>query len=147
MTHASRLLAAALATLCALGGAGGCSVTRPDQDNLILDTSRVPVERFLDALSKRLDSSWSAFDENLPDHDPSKMYTLEARRVSVTLSAMPHDRCNPNAPYHTTWDKAYRIDFVYRTSDPAERQDAKRKLIQAASDVGERLSVFEECRY
>jgi hypothetical protein len=110
-----------------------------------LDASRVSAEEFLDALSKRLGGSWTVFDERVPDADPSKIYTLESRGISVTLSAIPHDRCNPNAPHHTTWDKAYRIDFVYLTSDRVQREAAKRKLLQAASDVGERLIRFEEC--
>ena len=111
----------------------------------MFNTSKVPVERFLDALSARLGGSWTAVDVPGIDEDPSKMYEVEARSVSVTLSPMPHDRCNPNAPRHTTWDKAFRVDFVYLTADRAKREAAKQKLLQAASDVGERLERFKEC--
>jgi hypothetical protein len=125
----------------------GCkfTVTRPDQENFVLDTRRVPVERFLDALSNRLSASWGATDVTVFDADPSKQYEVDGRDVTVVLSAMPHDRCNPNASHHLTWDQAYRVDFVYRTSAADKRQAAKRKLIAAASDVGERLAKFEEC--
>ena len=63
----------------------------------------------------------------------------------VSLAAMPHDRCNPDAPFHTTFDPAYRLDFIFRTTDPTERQAAKQKLFQAAADVGAQLTKFEEC--
>jgi hypothetical protein len=65
--------------------------------------------------------------------------------VTVVLVPMPHDRCNSNGSHHLTYDKAYRVDFVYRTSSPAKRAEAKRKLFQAASDVGESLATFAEC--
>lgn len=84
-------------------------------------------------------------DVNLPDQDPHKTYWFKARNVRVVLSAMPHDRCNPHAPRHTTFDPAYRVDFVYRTSNPAKREAARKKFLQAVSDVGERLTKFEEC--
>ena len=140
-------VATALVYVCATFALCGCEITttRPDQENFVLDTSRVPVERFLDALSNRLSARWTATDVRLPDQDPNKVYWLKGRDVIVSLGAMPHDRCNPNASFHTTFDPAYRVDFVYRTSDPTERQAAKKKLFQAASDVGERLTKFEEC--
>jgi hypothetical protein len=111
----------------------------------VLDTSRVPVERFLDVLSNRLSASWSESDVTTPDADPTKIYTLENSDVTVVLGAMPHDRCDPNAPWHLTYDKAYRVDFVYRTSSASRRQAAKRELFQSAADVGERLIPFAEC--
>jgi hypothetical protein len=123
----------------------GCKVRRPDQDNFVLDTSRVPVERFLGALSNRLSASWSASDVTVADADPSKIYTLESRDVTVVLVAMPHDRCNPNGPHHLSYDKAWRVDFVYSTSSPERRQIAKRELFQSAADVEERLVRFAEC--
>jgi hypothetical protein len=112
---------------------------------LVIDTSKVPVERFLDSLSARLGGSWTAIEVPPLDQDPYKMYEIEARNVSVTLSPMPRDRCNPNASRHTTWDNSFRIDFVYLTADRAKRAAARQKLIQAASDVGERLERFQEC--
>jgi len=139
----TRPLLLVCAALCFVG----CkpSVTRPDQDNFVLNTSRIPVERFLDALSNRVSGEWEASDYAPPDSDRSKMYTLEGNGVSVTLVPMPHDRCNPNASHHLSYDQAYRVDFVYRTSARPEREAAKRKLFQAASDVRERLVRFEEC--
>jgi len=120
-------------------------VTRADQDNFVLDTSRVPVERFLDALSNRLSRGWQASDYAPPDADVSKRYELDARDVTVTLVPMPHDRCNPNGSHHLSYDPAYRVDFVYETSDREKREAAKRKLFQAASDVNERLVRFDGC--
>ena len=142
-------VAAALSYLCVTFALGGCEIgtPRPDQENFVLDTSKVPVHRFLDALANRLPGRRTATDVNLPNRDPSKVYWLKSSDVLVALAPMPHDRCNPNAPRHTTFDPAYRVDFVYRTSDPGEREAAKRKLFQAASDVGERLTKFEECKY
>jgi hypothetical protein len=125
----------------------GCksTVTRSDQENFVLDTSKVPVEPFLDALSNRLSGPWYATDVTVPDADPSKHYELDGRDVTVILSAMPHDRCNPNASHHLSWDQAYRVDFVYRTSAPEKRRVAKQKLFEAAATVGERLVRVEEC--
>ena len=147
MNDWSRRLGCVLVSVCIVTSSVGCkpTVTRADQENLVLDTTHVPVERFLDALSKRLSTSWWGADENSPDADPSRIYRLDGSGVTVILTAMPHDRCNPNASWHTTWDKAYRLDFVYRTSSPTKRADARRKLFQAASDVGERLVPFVEC--
>lgn len=136
-----------LAFLCVMPVLIGCEVklTRPDQDNLVLDTSRVPLERFLAASSTRFGGSWEVTEITLPSQDPNKDYVLKTTDVMVGLSAMPHDRCNPNASLHTTFDPAYRVDFVYRTADPAKREGAKKKLFRAASDVGTRLTKFEEC--
>jgi hypothetical protein len=140
-------VATALVYLCITAALGGCEIamTRPDQENFVLDTSRVPIERFLGAVSKGLGGRWTTTDVNLPNQDPHKAYLLKSSDVSVVLSPMPHDRCNPNAPWHTTFDPAYAVDLVYWTSDPAERQAAKQTLFQAASDIGERLTKFEEC--
>lgn len=81
----------------------------------------------------------------VPDGDPSKIYTLEGRDVTVVLTAIPHDRCNPRAPSHLTYNKSYRIDFIYRTSSPQKRLAAKHDLFQSAADVGEQLAPFTEC--
>ena len=140
-------VATALVYLAVNSALGGCEITttRPDQENFVLDTSRVPVERFLDALSNRLPGSLKVTKGNLPNEDPNETYWFKASDAMVVLSAMPHDRCNPSAPWHTTFDAAYRLDFVYRTPNRAKREAAKHKLFQAASDVGERLTKFEEC--
>ena len=137
----------ALAYLCVAAALGGCEIktTRPDQENFVLNTSRVPVERFLDALSNHFSGSWEVTEADLPTQDPIKNYSLKAGNAIIVLSAMPHDRCNPDAPMHTTFDPAYRVDFVYRTEHRAKRQAARQKLFQAVSEVGERLTKFEEC--
>jgi hypothetical protein len=142
-----RVATATLLYLSVAFGVVGCSpiASRPDQENFVIDTSRVPVERFLNALSDRLSGSWIASDVTVPDADPSKIYRLDASDVTVILSAMPHDRCNPNAPRHTRFDEAYRLDFVYRTAAKTQREMAKQSLFQAVSDVGERMVKFEEC--
>lgn len=147
MMRATQSVGALLVFVSAALSIVGCKLTvaRADQENFVLDTRRVPVERFLDALSDRLSASWDASDVTVPDADPSKQYELDGRDVTVILSAMPHDRCNPNGSHHLTWDQAYRVDFVYRTSAADKRQAAKGKLFAAASDVGERLAKFEEC--
>src|SRR3954447_11956718 len=115
----------------------GCKliVTRADQDNFVLSTDSVSAERFLDALSESLSGNWQSSDYAPPDSDQSKMYTLEASGVTVVLVPMPHDRCNPNASHHITFDHSYRVDLVYRTSASAKREAAKRKLFEAASAI------------
>jgi hypothetical protein len=134
-------------SICLLASLVACDLKlrRPDQENLVLDTSKVPVEGFLNALSKRLSASWVATDDKVPDADPSKTYTLEAGDVTVVLEAIAHDRCNPNGSRHLTWEKAYRIDLVYRTTSEPERESAKRELLLAAADVGQRLTKFQVC--
>src|SRR5688572_24802999 len=105
MRQPSGRVAIALVYVCATFALGGCEITttRPDQENFVLDTSRVPVERFLDALSNRFSARWTATDVTLPDQDPHKVYWLKGSDVMVSLAAMPHDRCNPNASFHTTF--------------------------------------------
>ena len=73
------------------------------------------------------------------------MYELDGSGVMVVMVPMIHGRCDSNAPHHMTYDPAYRIDFVYRTSSREKREAARRKLFEAASDVNERLVRFEEC--
>jgi hypothetical protein len=127
MKRASRAVAAILACVCAALSSTACkpTATRPDQDTFVLNTSRVPVQPFLDALRKRLAGAWEASDYAPPDADRSKMYTFEGSDVTVVLVPMPHDRCNPNGRHHLTYDPAYRVDLVYRSSVPATREAAK----------------------
>jgi hypothetical protein len=146
MKRASRALAAILGCVFVALSSTGCKLTatRPDQDAFVLNTSGVPVEQFLEALRKRLAGAWEAPDYAPPDADRSKMYTFEGNDVTAVLVPMPHDRCNPNGRHHLTYDPAYRVELVYRTSAPAIREAAKRKLFEAASDVGEHLVRFAE---
>ena len=134
-----------LAALSIMPVLSGCETKRLDQENFVLDTSRVPPDRFLQALAKRLGGSWHVIDVTAPSMDPNKLYSFKSANVRVVFMAMPHDRCNAKAPFHTTFDPAYRVDFVYRTTEVKQRTAAKAKLFQAAADVGERLTKFEEC--
>jgi hypothetical protein len=146
MTQACRAAATSLAVACVALSLSACkpTVTRLDHDIFVLDTRKISAERFLDVLSNRLSGTWGASDYAPPDADPSKMYTFEGSRVTVVLIPMPHNRCKAG-PHHLSFDNAYRVDIVYRTSDRAKRATAKLQLLQAASDVGERLTKFEEC--
>jgi hypothetical protein len=112
----------------------------------MLETRRVPVARFLDVVSDRFAGSWEVREVKAPSQDPSKSYLLRSRDAMIVLSAIPHDRCDFNAPMHTTFDPAYRVDFIYLTEERAKREAAKQKLFEAASEIGERLTKFNECR-
>ena len=64
----------------------------------------------------------------------------------LVMTQVPDDRCNPNAPMHSTFnDGEYRVDLVYRSGSVAGRSSARRALMQAAEDEGMKITPFNEC--
>jgi hypothetical protein len=124
----------------------GCSVTRPDQGNFEIDASKGSIEAFVSVLSTRFDASAEHTALDIPDSDPSEMFTLEGRDATIVVIAEPDDRCNPNAPRHATYHrKLYRADLVSRTRSQPTRMQAQQKLIGSAKQVGLPIQPFKEC--
>jgi hypothetical protein len=110
-----------IATLImALGGCAFSAGGRPDQGNFTVRASKLQVERLV-----RADGS----------------------TATVILTQMADDRCDPNAPLHSTFNNGeYRIDLVYRSKSHGDRTSAKNALIRAAHDERLRITDFKECQ-
>jgi len=131
-----------------MGMLGACNptFTRADQDNFTVHAGTRGIQPFVAALERRLATSADAEEINSPDSDVYRLIALHAPDVTVVVNPMPDDRCNPNAPRHSTYsDREYRIDVVYETTSPAKRQSARRIVIEAAKEVGQALTPFREC--
>lgn len=132
----------------AIGLLGGCNptFTRAEQENFTFHTGSIGIQPFVAALERRLGASAQAEDINLPDSDVSRLFRIDGHGVTVVVTPIPDDRCNPNAPWHSTYrDGEYRIDLVYYTRSQVERQSAKRILANSAREVGQTVSRFREC--
>jgi hypothetical protein len=74
------------------------------------------------------------------------MFRLDEATATLIISPEADDRCNPNAPRHSTFnDGEYRIDLVYRSASERVRNSARHKLMQAAHDQGLTVTSFKEC--
>ena len=74
------------------------------------------------------------------------MLEISGQGVTIMVVPVPDDRCNPNAPMHSTYkQREYRIDVVYQTSSTEKREAAKQTVIGSAKEAGQRLVPFKEC--
>ena len=137
-----------LASLALLSLLGACHprVTRSDQDNFTLHAGRSGIRPFVAALERGFGTSAEVEDVDLPKSDPSQLFRVDGSGVIVIVVSMPDDRCNPNAPMHSTYKQGeYRIDLVYRTRSADKRQRARQTLAEAARKAGQALTTFKEC--
>jgi hypothetical protein len=126
----------------------GCSVTvtRPDQDNFEIDASNRDIEGFIRALSTKLETSADRTAVNFHDADPGELFRLDSKGITIIIESLPDDRCNPNAPMHTTYNRRrYAADLVYRTSSQPIRAHAKQTLIDSAREARVAIQPFKEC--
>lgn len=131
-----------------VGLLGGCDarVTNADQDNFSLHAGARGIEPLVAALERRLRTSAISTELKL-NSDPARIFRMDGRGVTVLIVPVPDDRCNPNAPYHSTYKQGeYRIDFVYQTKSATKRQAAKEILGASARDAAQSLTPFEECK-
>lgn len=126
----------------------GCDLTRPDQDNYILDAKGGGgVRGFVKVLSADFSASPNEGFVSMSKAGPTSLFTLHAHDVLIAVDPLADDRCNPNAPTQATYDsQQYIVDLVYRTKSQSLRDAAKRKLIAAAAKAGTPLSKFTECQ-
>lgn len=132
----------------------GCRVTRPPQDNFTLHTDRVGAGPFVTSLSTKLGTTATSRLAEVPGGDSMQMFELQGNGIVVLISSMPNDRCNPNAPKHTTFrGDEFRVDMVYGTlsifgerhASAEQRQSARKMLMQTAEELDQKLVPFEEC--
>jgi hypothetical protein len=136
------------APLALIGLLGAChpSITRPDQDNFTLHAGRSGIQPFVATLERRFGASADIEDLQFPQSDPSKLFRVDGRGVTVVVNPVPDDRCDPNAPLYSTYKQGeYRIDLVYRTRSADRRQQASKALAEAASEAGHTITTFKEC--
>ena len=135
-----------LVMLAVLLSGCGSTVSRPDQSNFTIHASREQVERLVQTLSRQLDASTDAHELGGPGNDPSRMFRLDGANATLVIAQVPDDRCNPNAPRHSTFHEGgYRIDLVYRSRSEAARNSARRTVIQSVQDEGLTITDFKEC--
>ena len=133
----------------------GCSDTRPEQENFVLQTGSSGAQPFVTALARNLNSTVQHRTVHAPDSDGMKMFELKGKGVWVVLTSMPEDRCDINAPMHTTFQAdEFRVDLVYarprfflwlERASSTERRAAKRMIFETAKGLGQKLAPFEEC--
>lgn len=126
----------------------GCDLSRPDQDNYILDAKGGGgVRGFVKVLSADFSASPNEGFVSVSKTGSTSLFTLHAHDVLIAVDPLADDRCNPNAPTQATYDsQQYMVDLVYRTKSQSLRDAAKRKLIAAAAKAGTPLSKFTECQ-
>lgn len=135
-----------LVGLSVVQSVAGCSLTRPDQENYLVDASGIGGAALARELSSRLGTNLKATQITLPDSDPAKVYRLDGRGFTLVFAPLPDDRCNPNASYHSTYkEQQFGIDLVYTTSSSATREAAKRKLLAALEKLRVPVEKFSEC--
>jgi hypothetical protein len=133
----------ALALLCLVGG---CRLTRPPQDNFTLHTGGAGIRPFVAALEHAFGTTAEAQRLNLPESDPAELFAIHSSSATVVINPIPDDRCNPNAPMHSTYKQGeYRIDLVYETTSTERQQAAKRLLLNSATEAGLATVPFKEC--
>lgn len=124
----------------------GSTVSRPEQSNFTIHASREQAERLVQTLSRQLDASADAHELDGLGNDPSRIFRLDGANATLVIAQVPDDRCNPNAPRHSTFNEGeYRIDLVYRSSSEAARNSARRTVIQSARDEGLTITDFKGC--
>ena len=135
-----------LVILSAIKCLAGCSLTRPDQDNYLVDASGIGGAALARELSSSLGASLDTTKIALPDSDPAEDYSLDGRGFILGVSPVPDDRCNPNASYRSTYkEQRFRVDLVYTASSPAKREVAKRRLLATLKKLRVPVEKFSEC--
>lgn len=125
---------------------GSCKITRPDQENYIFDGSKVPIEKFIDALKLNFHANVSRDNFTTPDNEPMRSYKLRGALANVTVISLGDDRCNTNAPFHTTFnDKLYEVDLVFNSHGAGDHEAAKEALLRSAQQVGTTLHILSNC--
>lgn len=74
------------------------------------------------------------------------MFEISGQGVTIVVDPIPDDRCNPNAPMHSTYKQGeYRIDLVFETNSNEQRKTAKQLLLKSITDAGLAAVPFKEC--
>jgi hypothetical protein len=106
--------------LCLLGA---CHVTRSPQDNFTLQAGSAGIQPFVAAIEHAFGKSAQRERLNFPDSDPTELFEVSGTGVKIIVNPLPDDRCNPNAPMHSTYKQGqYRIDLVYETKSMEKRE-------------------------
>jgi hypothetical protein len=125
---------------------GGCRLQRPDQDNFLVDASRVGGSALARSLSTSLHADLEAQEVNLPRADKSTLYRLEGSDFALIVNPLPDDRCNVNASNHSTfYQKQYRLDLVYRTTSREVRMTIRRNLMNSVARLNLPIEEFKGC--
>jgi hypothetical protein len=112
----------------------------------MFDGGKVPVERLIDALQSNLDAHVSRDDFATPDNEPVRSYDVDGDVADITVISIQDFNCDPNADFHPTFNqKLYRIDLVFTSSSPTDRQTARNKLFRSARQVGAKLQNLYKC--
>lgn len=139
---ATHLLVVSLVCLILLG----CNVSRPDQDNFLVDAKGIGGEVLAREFASDLKASLTTTTLSLPDSDQTKVFRLDGQDFTVILMPLPDDRCNPEASFHSTYhDQQFRIDLIYGGSPAGLREELKRKLESVAARLHTNIEKFEEC--
>lgn len=122
------------------------NLTRPDQDNFSLLAGRNGIQPFVAALERRFGASAEIENLDLPQSDRTQLFEVDGSGVTVVVNPVPDDRCDPDAPMHSTYKQGeYRIDLVYRTRSASKREQGRETLAQSAKEAGLALTRFKEC--
>ena len=125
---------------------GACHLSRPPQDNFTVHAGSSGIRPLVAALERSHGTTATVRQLNIPDSDPTEIFSIDGRDAFITVAAVADDRCNPNAPMHLTYKQGeYRVDLVYETNAPAKRLAAKQLLLKSTSEAGLAAVPFEEC--
>ena len=124
----------------------GCSLSRPDQDNFLVDASGIGGTTLSRELSSKLQTRVSTTQLTLPDSEKAEMYWLDGNGFTLTIMPLPDDRCNPNANDYITYnEQQFGVDLVYTTSSRAIREKTKRQFLRVLRDARIPVKEFKDC--
>jgi hypothetical protein len=123
-----------------------CQITRPEQENYIFDGSRASIQQFIDKLQHNFGVDAERSEFITAYKEVIERYKVSTAVADITVISIGDDRCNPNAPLHTTYkEKMYEVDLVFKSQLPSHHNTARNKLFRSAQDVGAALTSLKEC--
>jgi len=138
--------AAFFLAMVAMVATSSCRLTRPDQENYALDGQSVPVQNFVNALQSNFQATVRRDTFTTPVNEQMERYSVIGGLAHVTVISLGDDRCNPNAPVHTTFrQEQYEVDLIFTSQSVSEREAARKTLLRSAEQVGAKMEKLREC--
>jgi hypothetical protein len=135
-----------VSALLTIGSLMACSVRRPEQENFLVDASRIGGASLAHELSLGLGATLTQAELSLPNSDKAQIFRLDGNGFMLILTPLPDDRCNPNASFQSTYnEKKYRADLVFESSSKDQRNTSRKKLLAIGHELKVPISKFEEC--
>lgn len=124
----------------------GCTVTRPEQDNFLVDASRTGGATLARELASSLRAILTTSELAFPDSDKVQMFSLRGDGFTLDLSPLPDDRCNPHASRHSTYyEQMFRADLVYNKTRQSDKDSIKKRFIAGVQILRVPIAPFSEC--